>query len=393
MPSPSKNFTVIPDTAVDPDSPLDTTLMTALRDNDLHIEEWLGKDYTAAQNHNHDGTNSALVEIGPNYLRNGSFEDGTTGWSLSNYTGGGNAISTTNQYDGLSSLELTSTVLANGGSQATSNAYISVSGGEARALNFSVQASVANVSSKVEAIWYDKDKAQISTTSIYSSVNTPTTWTRERMGVVAPTAARFMRVRLTGGVPASGGSTGTVRFDGISLSAAGSGIIKVLTGVFISISELDLVMTDFAAYRNKKLVLNSVAPASDGASLRLQFSSNGGSSFSTGASDYTWAYSSNLANSSPNDPGSTADAAIVLALAVGSGTSESVNAEVDLFDTNISGAATRALFKCSSFSTLGTLLSIRGAGGLVATPVTDALRISFGVGNIAAIAYSLYVWN
>lgn len=63
MPAPSKSFTVIADTDVDPDSPLTTGLMTALRDNDIHLEEWLGKDYTAAQNHTHDGVDSALVSV------------------------------------------------------------------------------------------------------------------------------------------------------------------------------------------------------------------------------------------------------------------------------------------------------------------------------------------
>lgn len=63
MPAPTKSFTVIADAAIDPDSPLDTTLMTALRDNDLHLEEWLGMSYTAAQDHDHDGTNSKSVVL------------------------------------------------------------------------------------------------------------------------------------------------------------------------------------------------------------------------------------------------------------------------------------------------------------------------------------------
>lgn len=61
MPAPSKNFTSILDTAVAPDAPLDTALMTALRDNDIHLQEFGYFGFTAAQAHNHDGTNSALV--------------------------------------------------------------------------------------------------------------------------------------------------------------------------------------------------------------------------------------------------------------------------------------------------------------------------------------------
>lgn len=63
MAGPSKNFTVIADGAIDADSPLDTTLMANLRDNDIHLEEWLGKNYTAAVDHDHDGVNSKKVTV------------------------------------------------------------------------------------------------------------------------------------------------------------------------------------------------------------------------------------------------------------------------------------------------------------------------------------------
>lgn len=38
----SRPFTVIADSSVDPDSPLTTTLMVSLQENDIHLEEWLG---------------------------------------------------------------------------------------------------------------------------------------------------------------------------------------------------------------------------------------------------------------------------------------------------------------------------------------------------------------
>lgn len=63
MPVPSKNFTTILDAAVAPDAPIDTALVTGLRDNDIHLKEALYFGYTAAQAHNHDGANSALVSI------------------------------------------------------------------------------------------------------------------------------------------------------------------------------------------------------------------------------------------------------------------------------------------------------------------------------------------
>jgi hypothetical protein len=61
MTAPSKAFTAIADGDIDPESPLTTTLMTAYRDRDQHLKEWLGGSYVAAVDHNHDGVNSQLV--------------------------------------------------------------------------------------------------------------------------------------------------------------------------------------------------------------------------------------------------------------------------------------------------------------------------------------------
>jgi hypothetical protein len=62
MVAPSKIFTVIPDTDIDANSPLDVDLMTSIRDSLIHLEEWLGKNYEAAVDHDHDGINSATVK-------------------------------------------------------------------------------------------------------------------------------------------------------------------------------------------------------------------------------------------------------------------------------------------------------------------------------------------
>lgn len=66
MPAPSKAWVAIADTAVDPDSPVDQALMQGLRDDAVHLREWLGLNYTAAVDHDHDGNNSKAIagEVG-----------------------------------------------------------------------------------------------------------------------------------------------------------------------------------------------------------------------------------------------------------------------------------------------------------------------------------------
>lgn len=61
MAAPSVSFTVIPDSDIDPESPITETLMTALRDDLQHLREWIGHGFTPAQAHSHDGIDSRLL--------------------------------------------------------------------------------------------------------------------------------------------------------------------------------------------------------------------------------------------------------------------------------------------------------------------------------------------
>lgn len=218
----TKSFTTIADAAIDPDSPLTTSLMTALRDNAIHVREWLGASYVAGavQDHNHDGLNSALIEIGPNYARNGSFESGEGAWTFTDYSGGSHAIYTANPASGAKALAISSTVLANGGGEAITSEYVPCGTGESLSLSWWYWASVANVSAKVEIVWYDSAKSQISTTTLANPTNVPTSQSYTGSYGVAPSSARWARIRLTGGVPSAGSATGTVYFDGLVLNRA-----------------------------------------------------------------------------------------------------------------------------------------------------------------------------
>jgi hypothetical protein len=219
----SKSWVTIADSAVDPDSPVDTTLMTGLRDDLVHVREWLGASYYAGavQDHNHDGVNSAMMPIGPNLLRNGSFDGGSglDGWTQTPYTDGSISVNTSNESDGVNCVAITSTVLANGGGYITSDEYVPAVYGRAYTLGGLVHASVANVSSKVEIKWYDQAKALVSSSTLQSSSATPTSATEWIATAVAPSTAKYMRVVVTGGVPATGSATGTVYFDALYLSA------------------------------------------------------------------------------------------------------------------------------------------------------------------------------
>lgn len=65
MPAPSKTWVTINDTQVDADSPLDTTLVTGLRDDVIHVRETVYDPaiHTPAKAHVHNGTDSAQINL------------------------------------------------------------------------------------------------------------------------------------------------------------------------------------------------------------------------------------------------------------------------------------------------------------------------------------------
>lgn len=227
----SKAWVTIADTAVDPDSPIDAALMTGLRDDLVHLREWLGASYEAGavQDHNHDGVNSALMEVGGNMLRNGSFESGSSSWTVTAYTGGTAVVGTAGAMHGANCLALTSTVLANGGGQALSNEYMPVSPGRSYFAAALFKASVANVSSQIQMVWYTAAKAQISL-STFLTASTPTVETLLGSGAVAPAGAAYAQVCVYGGVPGQGTAVGTVYVDGCVFNAVDLLLPPVLAG-------------------------------------------------------------------------------------------------------------------------------------------------------------------
>lgn len=212
----TKTWVSIADSQTDPDSPIDAALITGLRDDLEHLKEWIGASYTAGavQNHNHDGSNSASIEIGPNWLRNGGFSNGTTGWTATAYTGGTVATASSNETEGAAGAVITSTVAANGGGKLESNEFIPVVAGQTRQFMMTIKASGATVPIKAEVLWFDDAQASISNSTIVSVTTTsPTTDRLVVRRIAAPSTAKYCKVRLE--LPTGAGGTGSVYFDGV----------------------------------------------------------------------------------------------------------------------------------------------------------------------------------
>ena len=63
MAAPTFSWNEILPAQTDAESPIDTTLMEGVRQNLIHLKEWVGGSFTPAADHDHDGINSKSVVL------------------------------------------------------------------------------------------------------------------------------------------------------------------------------------------------------------------------------------------------------------------------------------------------------------------------------------------
>lgn len=84
-------------------------------------------------------------------------------------------------------------------------------------------------SAKLQGVWYDATKAQISVNDLFSSIAIPITSNLVEGSAIAPSSARYLRLKLIGGITglvAGQGAAGTVWVDGFRLGSNLGGSIE-----------------------------------------------------------------------------------------------------------------------------------------------------------------------
>ncbi len=150
-------------------------------------------------------------------IANGSFENDSDsdgqpdGWELTPYSGG---QVTTERYNassnpapqvhqGEAALRFVHPGgVGNGGGFATTAAFSPVTPGVDLEVTFALKTTVPTLRCVVDMLWYDSAKQLVSTTSVYDNqTSNPTVWGlfQQRAVVLPASAARFFKLRLTGG--------------------------------------------------------------------------------------------------------------------------------------------------------------------------------------------------
>lgn len=176
---------------------------------------------------------------------------------------------------------------------------------------------------------------------------------------------------------------------------------RLLTsGTVSGVATLDIVLTSYTNFRAIKFLLTSFVPATDDVELWMRLSTNGGSSYDAGASDYSWAIRGLFNNAASADAADAADDAINIGgfgtatFAISNVASEGgIDAEVTLFNQTATGRMPRVSFQSGYYSaqtTNGTAVTQSGCGARLTAQDTDAVRFLFESGNITSGNYAVY---
>jgi len=174
------------------------------------------------------------------------------------------------------------------------------------------------------------------------------------------------------------------------------GMVLLTSGTVSSAATLDLVLTSYSGYRAFSIILTNFVPATDGVTMLMRFSTDGGSSYDAGASDYGYVNLYWTDTISSGNAGAVGGRGTAISLteptAVGNGAAEGVDFQCVIFDHDNTSRWTRVSFSSEFVDSNGSVgfKHYNGAGIRRTAQNTDAVRVLFSSGNIATGSYALY---
>lgn len=170
----------------------------------------------------------------------------------------------------------------------------------------------------------------------------------------------------------------------------GTGWEKISAQTASTSATLDF--TDLSStHRIYKFIITDIAPTTDNVNLHLLTSTDNGSSYDNGASDYSWIghYISHETSPTTTNNGDDADSQIVLLAGLGTGVAETTNIELTIFNPSAS-KRTHIIWNGSYISQVPTGQMFQGSGARLSNTDVDAVRFVLSSGTIASGTISLY---
>lgn len=155
---------------------------------------------------------------------------------------------------------------------------------------------------------------------------------------------------------------------------------------------LDFTELSNGTYRRYEFEIEDIKPATDNVSLHARTSTDGGSTYDAGASDYNYAVTG-FGGGTATQAGSSAATEMQVngGLTVGNAAAEyGVSGMLTLYGAASASVYTRLQGHVSYYNTAGNLITVQFAGSRLSAADVDAVRFFFSSGNIASGTIRMY---
>ena len=191
------------------------------------------------------------------------------------------------------------------------------------------------------------------------------------------TAGQAIKVDSSGGGFEFGSGGGLVFISGVTLSNVAS---TAFTGID-------------STYETYIFMLNNVVPVSDGVQLYMRTSTDGGSSYDSGSSDYDYR-SAAINNSGTFESTGSVDSTFMGlnqgVSSIGSASGEGISLVVHLYQPSNSSLFTTMSYQGTAIYSEGSMRPQFGSGARMATADVDAVQFLFSSGNLESGEINMY---
>jgi hypothetical protein len=171
------------------------------------------------------------------------------------------------------------------------------------------------------------------------------------------------------------------------------GLTLLATGSVSNAATMPVLLTGFGGFRALKILLSGVLPATDGTNLLMRSSSNGGSSYDSGAGNYNWVLLEQFSGGGSNQGNSTGDTQISLTEnGIGNASSEGITGWVEVIGHASASLFTKFRHNMSFLTTAAATLPVDGGGTRLTAADVDAVEFRMASGNITG-SYAVYGYS
>lgn len=186
------------------------------------------------------------------------------------------------------------------------------------------------------------------------------------------------------------GLSASFAIPGSTYTIGGRGWNKISSSTASSSATIDFtgLSSSYVAY---KIVFSHVAPATDSVDFNFQTSTDNGSSYDAGASDYCWSAGTINTVGTVAGAGDAADSEITLTSTnnVGNAANETISGELIIYNPTAAKYG-HVTWQCSFTNAAGTPIFGCGKGTRLSAADVTAIRFLFSSGNITSGQFDLY---